>query len=83
MLSISSAGHGREVTAPFVGFNQHLVGNDVELLRISHVSVVAALSTLPRRLRDGLADAASPCHHFEQQQLGGMWPSTRCCSTTR
>jgi hypothetical protein len=63
--------HGRQVAAPFVGFDQHIVGNDVEFFLHLALHVLAA-----RRAQhiaqgafvDGLADAlASACHHFEQQ----------------
>ena len=70
------AGHGRQVTAPFVGLDQHLVGDDVELLLHLALHVLATSHTQDAgqvALAHGLADAlASPRHHLEQQtQLGG------------
>ena len=43
------AGHGRQVAAPFVGFDQHLVGDDVELLLHLALHVLAARPCRARR----------------------------------
>lgn len=65
------AGHGREVAAPFVGLDEHLVGDDVQLLLDLALHVLAlgrAEHAAQRTLVDGLANAlARTGHHFEQQ----------------
>ena len=63
------------MAAPFVGLDQHLVGDDVELLLHLALHVLAAGAAqhaAQGALVDGVADAlAGACHHFQQQaQLG-------------
>jgi hypothetical protein len=59
------------VAAPFVGLDQHLVGDDVQLLLHLALHVLAAgraQHAAQGALVDGLADAlAGAGHHFEQQ----------------
>ena len=64
-------GHGRQVAAPFVGFDQNFIGNDVQFLlnfTLNVFYVGTAQNTTQGTFVDRMADAfASPCHHFEQQ----------------
>lgn len=69
-------GHGCQVAAPFVGLDQHLVGDDVQLLLDFALHVLAAgraQHVADGALVDGLADAlAGAGHDFQQQaQLAG------------
>jgi hypothetical protein len=65
------AGHGGQVAAPFVGLDQHLVGDDVELLldlALHVLALGAAQHAAQRALVDGVADAlAGARDHFQQQ----------------
>jgi len=75
------AGHGGEVAAPLVGFDQHIVGDDVELFLDFTLHVFAlggAQHATERALVDGQADAfAGAGHHLQQQaQLG--WDEPAC-----
>jgi hypothetical protein len=65
-----------QVAAPFVGFDQHFVGDDVELFldfALHVLALGAAQHAAQRAFVDGVADAlAGARHHFQQQaQLPG------------
>ncbi len=70
-------GHARQVAAPFVGFDQHLVGDDVQLLLDFALHVLAAggaQHVTQSALVDADGDAlASTGDHFDEQaQLRGQ-----------
>ncbi len=69
------AGHCRQVTAPFVGLDQHRVGDDVELFLDLALHVFRLCRTqhaTERALVHGLADAlAGAGHHLQQQPQVG------------
>ncbi len=70
------AGHGRQVAAPFVGFNQGFVGDDVQLFLHFALHVFAAGGAhdfAQLAFVHGKADAlAGAGNHFQQQaQLRG------------
>ena len=66
--------HSGQVTAPFIGFNQYIVGNDVEFLLDLTLYVFAssrahdiAKLTAQCAFVDGMANAfASASYHFKQ-----------------
>ncbi len=64
-------GHGCQVAAPFVGFNQHFVGDDVQFFLDFALDVFTfrgTQHTAQRAFVDGQADAlAGTGHHFQQQ----------------
>jgi hypothetical protein len=63
--------HSRKMPAPLVGLEQHLVGNDVELLLHLTLDVLAAQTaehTAKRAFAYRMADRlARPCHDFDQK----------------
>ena len=63
--------HGGKVAAPFVGLDQHFVGDDVQFflhLALHVLTVRRSQHAAQCALVDGLADAfACACHHFKQQ----------------
>jgi len=69
--------HGRQVAAPFVGIEQDVVGDHVELLLRLALDVLAAgfaQGLTQAALADGDGDMlAGPRHHLDQQpQVGGQ-----------
>jgi hypothetical protein len=79
--------HRRQVAAPFVGFEQDFVGDDVQLLLhfALHVFGVGraehfAQRAFADRVADGFAGAR---HHFDQQAQFGRDVVWRRCSSTR
>jgi hypothetical protein len=80
------AGHGRQVAAPFVGLDQHFVGDDVQLL-LDLALHVLALGRAQHAAERALVDAwlmllqARATTSSSRRSWRGMRPSARCCST--